>query len=539
MGSASEQQLDVLIVGAGFSGICQAYSLRNLGLSVKVIDALPDVGGTWLTNIYPGALSDTESFVYRFSWDRDDQKAQPWNRRYLRQPEILAYLNRIVAKHDLRKYMQFNTEMLSAAWDQGTSTWAVQTSTAEVFRVRYFIPALGVLSKVYLPDIPGVSTFNGCFTHSSSWPKDLDVRNKRIGVIGCGASGVQIITNTAPIVKSLTAFIRHPQFTVPNNDRSISHAHMNWLNENYDQIWEQVRDSFSGFGFVESNRPFFSVPPERRQELLEDQWNNGNGMHFLLESFNDIVTNQKANEEVCDFLRSKIRCIVNDPEKARKLIPDELFARRPVSNDGYYDTFNRENVSIVDLKEQPIVEVTSDGIRTGDGTLHQLDVIIFATGFDAIEGNLMRVNITGCDGRSLKDVWAAGPKAYLGTFVSGFPNMFIVNGPQSSFGNVPQSIQASVDLITCAIQQAETAKRDLGSTGIVVATPQAQEGWDHLCRKLAKGSILSKSKYSWLNGGNIPGKPNSVRAYLGGLNSYRAEWNKAVNETWEAFEPLS
>lgn len=403
MASILEQQFDVLIVGAGFGGICQAYSLRNMGLSIKLIDSLPDVGGTWLTNIYPGALSDTESFVYRFFWDQEDHKSHPWNRRYLRQPEILAYLNRIVAKHDLRKYMQFNTEMLSARWDQATSTWEIKTNTNEMFRVRYFIPALGVLSKVYLPDIPGVSTFKGSFTHSSSWPKDLDVRNKRIGVIGCGASGVQIITNTAPVVQSLTAFIRHPQFTVPNNDRQLSPTHMKWLDENYDRIREQVNSSFSGFGFVESNRPFFSLPPERRQELLEDQWNNGNGMHFLMESFNDVVTNEKANEEVCDFLRNKIRHIVKDPEKARKLIPDELFARRPVSNDGYYETFNRKNVSIVDLKEHPIKAITPEGILTADGMVHELDVVVFATGFDAVEGNIMRVNITGRDAMVLND----------------------------------------------------------------------------------------------------------------------------------------
>ncbi|OJJ52110.1 hypothetical protein ASPSYDRAFT_95945 [Aspergillus sydowii CBS 593.65] len=539
MGTSLEQQLDVLIVGAGFSGICQAYGLRDRGLSIRVIDSLPDIGGTWLTNIYPGALSDTESFVYRFFWDREDQEAHPWNRRYLRQSEILAYLRRLVAKHDLRKYMQFNTEMLSATWDQGTGTWAIMVNTGETFRARYFIPALGVLSKVYLPDIPGISSFKGCLTHSSNWPKDLEVKNKHIGVIGCGASGVQIITNTAPVVKSLTAFIRHPQFTVPNNDRRLSPAHLSWLDENYDQIWDQVRNSFSGFGFVESNRPFFSVPPERREELLEDQWNNGNGMHFLLESFNDIVTNQKVNEEVCDFLRNKIRHIVKDPEKAQKLIPDELFARRPVSNDGYYETFNRENVSIVDLKAHPIKEITPDGIRTGDGTIHELDVIIFATGFDAIEGNLMRVNITGHDGTALKDAWANGPKTYLGNFVSGFPNMLLVNGPQSPFGNVPQAIQASVDLNTCVIQRAEAARRDFGSRGIVDATRASQDGWDRLCRELAEGSIFSKAEYSWLNGGNIPGKQNSVRAFLGGLGSYRAVWNKAVNETWEGFKPLS
>ncbi|ODM14405.1 hypothetical protein SI65_10140 [Aspergillus cristatus] len=428
------QHIDILIVGAGFGGIGQAYALRNLGLSIKVVDSLPDVGGTWLTNIYPGALSDTESFVYRFSWDAEDLQTYHWSRRYLQQPEILACLRHFVERLDLRKYMQFNMELQSAKWVEETGVWEVRVNTGEIYWSRYFIPAMGVLSKPNFPDIPGIESFKGRITHTSHWPADLDVTNKRVGVLGCGASGVQVITNIAPHVSPLTVFIRRPQYALPSNDRPITPAYRTWANKHYDQIWAQIKTSFVGFGYVESDRLYFSVDPHRREQLLEDLWSNGNGLRFMVEHFCNITTNADANDAVCDFIRRKTYQIVNDPEKARKLIPNERFARRPISNDGYYETFNRENVSIVDLKETPIEEITTDGIRTADGTCHVLDVIILATGFDAVEGNLIRANTVGRDGVALKDAWAKGPKSYLGSFAAGFPNMFMVNGPKGALG---------------------------------------------------------------------------------------------------------
>jgi cyclohexanone monooxygenase len=534
-----EQQVDVLIVGAGFGGIGQAYALRNLGLSIKVIDSLPDLGGTWLTNTYPGALSDTESFVYRFSWDKEDLQTYPWNCRYLRQPEILAYLRHFAEKHDLRKDMEFNTEMQSAIWDGESHVWEIKISTGQTFRARYFITAMGALSKANLPSIPGISTFEGIVAHTSNWPNDLDVTNKRVGVLGCGASGVQVITSIAPSVASLTAFIRHPQYTLPSNDRLITPEYRAWANENYDRVWEELKGSLVGFGYVESNRPFFSVDPSRRQQLLEDLWNNGNGMRFMVEHFCDITTNEKANEVVCDFLRKKIYQTVKDPKKARKLIPNEIFARRPISNDGYYETYNRENVSIVDLKETPIAGITSNGLRTEDGTVHELDVLVLATGFDAVEGNLVRVNIVGRGGKELKDAWVNGPKSYLGSFAAGFPNMFMVNGPKGAFGNVVPAVEASVEFITHAIQRAEVAREKNGSQGIVEATQEAEDEWGLACENAAKGNLFNKLTNSWFTGGNIPGKVLGVRAYFGGLGSYRAIGISATKDTWKGFKPLS
>ncbi|EEU35731.1 uncharacterized protein NECHADRAFT_82172 [Fusarium vanettenii 77-13-4] len=538
MSLQNANKVDALIVGAGFSGVGQAYALRNLGLSIKLVDSLHDVGGTWLTNTYPGALSDTESFVYRFSWDKEDLQTYPWNRRYLKQTEILQYLRHFVEKHHLRQYMQFNTEMLSAAWNEENNFWEIKLSTGENYQARYFIAALGQLSRVNLPRIPGISSFSGQITHSSHWPEGADITNKRVGVIGCGASGAQIITNVAPVAASLTAFIRHPQYTVRGNDRAVTKQYREWVNEHYDQIWEQVRNSQIAFGYVESNRPFFSVSPEQREEVLEDLWNNGNGMRFMFEHFCDITTNNKANGAVCDFLRRKIQQIVKDPEKARKLIPNEPFARRPVANDGYYETYNRENVAIVDLKETPIAEVVPEGIRTEDGTVHALDVIVFATGFDAVDGNLNRVDISS-RGKKLRDIWAHGPRTYLGSFSAGFPNMFMVNGPLSPFGNVVPAIEATIELITNVIERAELARTEHGAGGVVEATPQAEDEWVDKCNKAAEGSLFNDFKDSWFSGGNVPGKAIGVRAYFGGMKSFRAFGIDATKNTWKGFKPLN
>ncbi|OAA38154.1 Flavin monooxygenase-like protein [Cordyceps fumosorosea ARSEF 2679] len=461
--NSSSVTIDALIVGGGFAGIGQAYALRNLGLSIKLIDSLHDVGGTWRSNIYPGATSDPESFVYRLFWDKEDLQSYPWTRRYLRQPEILAYLEHFVEKHGLRKQMQFNTELLSAAWDDDAATWEIKTNTGETYSAPYFISAMGDLSKAHRPSIPGASSFGGVLVHSSHWPDTLNVTDKRVGVVGCGASGVQIMTTIAPKVLSLTGFFRHPQYVVPSNDREVTVKHREWVNENYDVIWDQDQNSFMGFGFTESPIPFFSVDPTRREQLLQDSWSNGNRMRFLAEHFCDIGTNREANEEVCRFICDKIRRTVKDPKKAQKLIPNELFARRPICMDGYYEMHNRDNVEVVDLRRTPIAEITPVGIRTDDGTVYELDVIILATGFDAIDGNLMKADIRS-RGRLLRDSWADGPRSYIGAFAAGFPNMFMVNGLLGAVANVVPAIEASIEVITNAIEQAEAVRKSRAPT---------------------------------------------------------------------------
>ncbi|EOD46388.1 putative cyclohexanone monooxygenase protein [Neofusicoccum parvum UCRNP2] len=451
-GHCADQQFDALIVGAGFSGIHQLNELLKLGLSVRVIDLASDIGGTWHFNCYPGAMSDTESFVYRYSWDKEDLQTYPWKNHYVHQPEVLEYLRHIVAKYDLRKHMQFNTEMLSADWDDEAQVWRVATSTGEVMAARYLVAALGVLSKRNIPDIPGASTFAGRLTHSASWSPDIDVRNKRVGVVGNGSTGVQIITDIAPKVASLTCFQRHPQYSVPSGNGPVTPAHRAWVNANYDAIWAQVRSSAVGFGFEESTRPVHSVPPAERAAIFERLWTRGNGFRFMFEGFGDIATSPAANDEACAFIRRKISQIVTDPIKAAKLTPREPLARRPICDAGYFAQFNRPHVDVVDLLATPIDAITPAGVRTADGRVHELDILVFATGFDAVDGNYTRIALRDRHGVALADRWAAGPSSYLGVFAGDCPNLFMVNGPQAPFCNNPPAFEAAVALITAALK---------------------------------------------------------------------------------------
>jgi cyclohexanone monooxygenase len=529
--------LDALVVGAGFGGIYQLYALRKLGLNVKVIDLAGDVGGTWYWNRYPGAMSDTESFVYRYSWDKEDLSTYPWSHHYVKQPEVLKYLEHVVDRHDLRKHMQFNIELLSADWDASENLWRVETSIGQTFKVRYLITALGLLSKANYPEIKGLDTFKGELTHTAAWRSNLSVDGKNVGVIGCGSTGVQVITEVAKKVKSLTCFQRTPQYSVPSGDRPVSPEYRQFVNSNYDDINAQVRNSICGFGFVESTVTFDSVSPEKREQIFEELWNQGNGFRFLFGGFSDIATNREANEAACQFIRNKISETVKDPEKAKKLTPHDLYARRPLCDGGYYEQFNRENVSIVDLKETPITTITPEGVQTEDGTVHKLDMLIFATGFDAVEGNYLRLKIRGREGKTLKDHWANGPTSYLGVFVPYFPNLFTITGPQGPFTNLPPAIEAHVELIAASIERAEAARK-MGGRGIIEALPEAEEAWVQECEKVAEGSLF-KETTSWIFGNNISGKKVALRFYFGGLAKYYQTLKEVAEDEYRGFKPLS
>ncbi|KIW64611.1 hypothetical protein PV04_09534 [Phialophora macrospora] len=532
-----EVDLDALIVGAGFSGIYQLYRLREMGLSAKVIDMASDVGGTWYWNRYPGAMSDTESFVYRFSWDKEDLRTYPWTHHYVKQRDVLAYLQHVVERHNLRKDMQFNTELLSAKWDDVAKVWRVELSTGKTLRVRYLVTALGLLSKANYPDIPGIETFKGQKVHTARWPSGLDVTGKRVGIIGCGSTGVQVITDIASKVKSLTCFQRHPQYSVPSGDGPVDPSYRQWVNENYDAIFDQVKNSIVGFGFVESTRPYASVSsPEEREAIFESLWRKGNGFRFMFGGFSDIASDKVANEAACAFIRKKIRQIVKDPEKARKLQPHDYYARRPLCDGGYFEQFNRDNVDVVHLQETPITSITEKGVQTTD-KLYELDVLIFATGFDAIEGNYNRVRIQGRDGVSLKEYWApTGPTSYLGVSVPGFPNLFLITGPQGPFTNLPPAIEAHVDLVSRLVARAEKGRKE-NKLAVIEATSEAEQGWCAECERLAEGSLF-KETASWIFGQNIPGKKYALRFYFGGLKAFYEAVQKVIDNDYAGFKPL-
>ncbi|OJD30739.1 cyclohexanone monooxygenase [Diplodia corticola] len=561
----SAEYVDVLIVGAGFGGIYQVHSLRDAGLSLKVVEAAPDVGGTWWWNRYPGAMSDTESYLYRYSWDKEDLQTYPWNEHYLFQPEILKYLNHVVDKHDLRKYMEFNTEMVSADYDETANTWRVglktaadennnNTSSIREITTRYLVTALGLLTKQNRPDIPGLDSFAGQIVHSQSWTPDIDVAGKRVGVIGSGSTGVQIVTALGPQpVATLTSFQRHPQYSVPSGNKRVEPAYRAWVNAHYDDIYADMRSSMTAFGVPESTRSFHdaALSPSDRTAVFEELWARGNGFRFMFGGFADLTTDREANEAACDFIRGKIAAKVRDPGKARRLMPREMYARRPLCDNGYYEQFNRPNVDVVNLQETPIEAVTPDGIRTSDGKTHALDLLILATGFDVIDGSFARIRIRGRDGHSLREHWADGPVSYLGFCVAGFPNLFTIGGPQGPFCNFPPAVESGVEFIREAIGRAEEEVRrreeearrggegGSGDGGVVVeATEEAERGWVELCERLSRGSLFRDTK-SWIFGHNVPGKPIACRFYFGGYSKHCDTVRDVIEGGWRGFKPFA
>lgn len=534
---AFDVDYDALIVGAGFGGIYQCYSLKNLGLNIKVIDASNGVGGTWFWNRYPGAMSDTESYLYRFTWDKDDLLTYPWTHHYVKQPEALEYLQHVVKRHDLEKYMQFNTELDAANWDGDSHTWVCELKSIDgvrtKLRVRYLVTALGVLSKQNFPVIQGLETFQGDLVHTGSWNPDLDVSGKRVGVIGSGSTGVQVITAIAPKVKELISFQRNPQYSVPSGDGPVSKQYRDWVNHTYDTIIEKNKASICGFGLNESTKSFDEFSPEQQQQIFEELWRKGNGFRFMFEGFSDITFNREANTAACEFIKEKIRQTVKDPEKARLLMPRQAYARRPLCDGGYYKQFNRDNVHIVDLQASPIFEITPDGIKTSDGREFALDIIVFATGFEAVDGNYLRLDIKGRNEVSLKAQWeTTGPRSYLGVTVAGFPNLFLITGPQGAFCNIPSLIETHVEHITRLIAEAEARKVLEVETSI-----EAEEGWLSICEGLAKGSIFREAQ-SWIFGSNVPGKVGSTRFYFGGLGNYRLCLAKALDDGFVGYPTL-
>jgi cyclohexanone monooxygenase len=473
------------------------------------------VGGTWYWNRYPGALSDSESFVYQYSFDADLYEQTDWTTKYVRQPEILDYLNGVVDRYHLREHIRLETAMTSADFDETSGRWTVRTDKGEQITCRFLVTGLGLLSATNLPEFPGADTFEGRIVHTGAWPADLDLTGKRVGVIGNGSTGGQVITAAAPIVKHLTSFQRTPQYSVPAGNRQLTPEQLASYKKNRAANWAQVHNSSVAMGFQESALPTFSVSPEERERIYQRAWDEGGGFRFMFETFGDIATDAAANEEAASFIRRKIAEIVKDPETRRNLTPTDLYARRPLCDSGFYETFNRPNVALVNVKENPIQELTAAGVRTADGTVHELDVLICATGFDAVDGNYRRLNIRGRDGQALGEKWQHGPTSYLGMATSGFPNMFTILGPNGPFTNLPPSIETQVEWIADTI--GHLAPRDGAWLDV---KDEVESAWTRTCADIADATLFPQAA-SWIFGANIPGKPRTVMFYLGGIANYR------------------
>ncbi len=531
--SRGASPFDALVIGAGFSGLYQLYCLRDkLGLSVRVIEAAPEVGGTWYWNRYPGARCDSESHAYCYTFSEDLAQDWEWSERYPAQAEVLRYLNHVADRFDLRRDIAFDTRVTAARYDAAANLWRVTTEKGEHLAATYLIAAVGCLSSANVPDIPGLNSFKGECHHTSNWPhEDVDFGGKRVGLIGTASTGIQAAPVIAESAAHLTVFQRTANYSVPARNAALTAEQKRHFKENAAEIRKVMHASVNGHPFLIADRAALETPPAEREAIYEAAWTKG-GL-YIRPAFKDLMVSKEANDTAAQFIIKKIREVIKDPAKAAVLtnIDHPYAAKRPPIDTGYFETFNRDNVALVDIRATPIAEVTADGIRTTDA-FYPLDVIVFATGFDALTGPLLRLNIQGRDGLSLAKVWEAGPRNYLGLQVAGFPNLFTVTGPGSPsvLCNMPVPIQQHVEWITDCIahMKARGAKT-------IEATPDAQDAWVEQVNAAANASLLSTVKHSWYLGANVPGKPRVFMPYAGGMARYRAICNDVAAKGYEGF----
>ena len=534
MTTETTTELDAVIIGAGFAGLYMNYRLRDqLGLNVKVVEAGQDVGGTWYWNRYPGARCDSESYMYCFAFDRQLMQEWEWSGKYPEQPEILRYLNHVADRFDLRRNVSFHTRITAAHFDERTERWSVQTDGDEQFNARFLITAIGCLSAGQIPDFPGRDCFTGEAYHTGSWPHEgVDFSGKRVGVIGTGSSGVQSIPVIAHQAEHLHVFQRTAQYMIPARHGTVDKSVLDKVKLDYDAIFERARHSAGGFPYDAPTRSALSVEDAERDATYEAVWQEG-GVRFLFGSFSDLRTNLAASETAAEFIRSKISETVHDPQVAETLTPrDHPFgSKRTLIDTNYFETYNRDNVTLVDIRHNPIAEITPTGIRTADGEHYALDIIVYATGFDAMTGSLNRMHIEGRGGQTLKDKWAAGPVTYLGLGSAGFPNLFMITGPGSPsvLTNMPIAIEQHVDWISDTISHL-----DREGIATIEATSEAEQAWGRHVNELAAPTMFMHAN-SWYLGANIPGKPRVFMPYVGGMGTYRARCDEVVANGYEGF----
>ena len=525
--------LDALVIGAGFAGLYQLHCLRDrLGLSVQVLEAAEGVGGTWFWNRYPGARCDSESHAYCYTFSEALVRDWEWSERYPGQPEVMRYLNHVADRYDLKRDIRFNTRVNAAHWDDAGNVWCVGTEAGEEYRARFLIAAVGCLSSANIPDIAGLDRFAGRWYHTGQWPHEgVDLRGKRVGLVGTGSTGIQAVPVIAETAAHLTVFQRTPTYSVPARNAPLTDDFKRYVKDNAAHLRKVMQSTPNGHAFIIADRSALETSPEERQALYEAAWDKG-GLQFRA-TFSDLLANTEANDTAADFLRGKIRAVVKDPETAARLssIDHPYAAKRPPIDTGYFETFNRDNVALVDLKAEPIERITPHGIRTR-ATEYPLDVIVFATGFDAMTGALLRMDIRGRNGLALADAWAAGPRNYLGLQVAGFPNLFMMTGPGSPsvLCNMPVPIEQHAEWITDCI-----AHLRLKGLKRIETDEAAMDAWVAQVNAAAEATLLTKAKHSWYYGANIPGKPQVFMPYAGGMARYRAICDDVVARNYAGF----
>ena len=531
--SAQTMTLDAIVIGAGFSGMYQLLSLRDkLGMKVKVLEAGDGVGGTWYWNRYPGARCDSESHSYMFYFSKEMVNEWEWTERYPQQPEILRYLNHVADRFALRPDIQLNTRVTSAKYDQTSHRWHVTTDQGQHFEAQYLITAVGCLSTANVPKMAGLEDFQGQWFHTGQWPHDgVDFTGKRVGVIGTGSTGIQTIPVVAAQAKHLTVFQRTANYSIPARNAPLTPEFKRYAKEQAEGIRYIMNTNTNAHPFRMAERTVLGTHPAEREAIMEAAWIKG-GLEFRA-AFKDTLADAQANQVVADFIRKKIKQIVKDPAVAEMLsdIDHPFAAKRPPVDSNYFETYNRDNVTLVNLRATPIERITAQGIQTKD-QVYPLDIIIFATGFDAMTGSLLKIDIAGRDGVKLQDTWSAGPINYLGLQVPGFPNMFTITGPGSPsvLCNLPPAIEQHVNWITDCIR---TMRKKKIST--IEATESSSQAWCAEVNRAADASLLGQVKHSWYLGANVPGKPQVFMPYAGGFGKYSEICQEVAKDNYRGF----
>jgi cation diffusion facilitator CzcD-associated flavoprotein CzcO len=526
--------VDVVIVGAGFAGMYAIHRLRTDGVSVRCFEAGTEVGGTWYWNRYPGARCDVESVDYSYSFMPEIEQDWSWTERYATQPEILRYQQYVADRLDLRRDITFSTRVESLHLDEDDLTWVVGTDSGEQVRARFVVLASGALSAVNRPDLPGLGEFSNRVLHTGAWPHEpVDFSDRIVAMIGTGSSGIQALPRVAEVAKKVYVLQRTPNFSIPARNYHYEAEQLAQMKATYRERRALAWAGVAGTPFPAPDKGAFDVDDDERQRIFEEKWGVG-GARFT-RTFLDLMTDEKANTEAVRFVHDKIRATVRDPEVAERLLPhDHPFGTKRICVDiDYYETFNRDNVVLVNLREDPIVRFGATSVELGSGSI-EIDDVVLATGFDAVTGALTRIDLRGRNARSMRDEWAAGPNTYLGMAVSGFPNLFIINGPGSPsvLANMVLTSEQQVDWVADAI-----GELDRQGHRVIEATPEAQQQWGEHCTEVAEGSLMLKAN-SWYVGANIPGKPRVFLPYIGGFGRYQDECAEVARERYKGFDVI-
>ena len=510
---------DAIIVGAGIAGLYQLHLLRKLGMKVRTFEAASAVGGTWYWNRYPGARVDSQSYIYQYWFSDEILNEWDWGERFPPQSEIERYLNFVADKCDLRKDIQFNTCVTSADYDEAGQRWMIKTDNRDTVSTRFLVSCTGMVSAPIVPPFPGHENFRGQIAHTARWPKDgLELAGKRVGVIGTGATGIQVIQTIANVVGHLTVFQRTAQYAIPMRNPTYTDADRAAYRARYPELKKKVHTTFGGFNHDFHHQAYRDLTPEQRTAVLEEIWADG-ALTFWHGSFQELFFEQDINEEISEFVREKIRARVNDPDVAERLSPRThgFGLHRVPLETKYFEAYNRDNVKLIDVRAAPIERFTESGLKTSDGE-HELDVIILATGFDAGTGSLSRMNIHGRDGRSLTAQWQQDITSTLGLQVHGYPNLFTVAGPlapATALCNMTTCLQQQVEWITDCIRHL----RDYGRS-VIEPTAEKETEWVKHHDEVANTTLVVKT-HSWYMGSNVDGKPRRLLSYIGGAGNYR------------------